>query len=238
MNTALYWQSPYLRTLATAIIKTQEADGKIWAALAETIFYPRSGGQPGDKGTFCIDGKNIAVLDTIADRQNSIIWHQLSAEPPPLGTPVTATLDWAHRYANMRTHTAMHLLCTAVNAPVTGGSISPLRGRIDFDSGDAPDKTMIETKMNEWIRADAPVSARWVEEEELDRNPTLIKTMSVSPPRGAGKIRLVEIANIDRQACGGTHVARTGEIGVAQVIKVENKGRANRRVIFVLSDCG
>ena len=97
---------------------------------------------------------------------------------------------------------------------------------------------MIETKMNEWIRADAPVSARWVEEEELDRNPTLIKTMSVSPPRGAGKIRLVEIANIDLQACGGTHVARTGEIGVAQVIKVENKGRANRRVIFVLSDCG
>ena len=123
MSTALYWQSPYLRTLATAIIKTQEVDGKIWAALAETIFYPRSGGQPGDKGTFCIDGKNIAVVDTIADRQNSIIWHQLSAEPPPLGAPVTATLDWAHRYANMRTHTAMHRSRGAVSHLCAGALI-------------------------------------------------------------------------------------------------------------------
>lgn len=234
---AVYWQNPYCHTVETTVVSSQKTDNGVMAAFAETIFYPHGGGQPGDSGQLHSDGPPLAIINTGKDRTSGIIWHQLAGNAPPAGTKVTLTLDWPRRYNLMRTHTAMHLLCAAVKAPVTGCNLGELRGRIDFDSHGLPAKPPIEKAMNDWVCADAAVSARWVEESELDAKPELVRTMSVSPPRGCGKVRLVCIAGVDLQACGGTHVARTGEIGVVSIVKVENKGRINRRVVFTIADC-
>ena len=136
----------------------------------------------------------------------------------------------------MRAHTALHLLSVALPYPVTGGSVGDAEGRLDFDCEATLDKAEVERKLNELIALDAPVDTRWITDEELDANPALIKTMSVKPPRGAGRVRLVAIEGLDLQPCGGTHVARTGEIGRASVTQIEKKGRINRRVRIVLSD--
>ncbi len=155
---------------------------------------------------------------------------------PQIGKRVSARLDWARRFARMRAHTALHLLSVVLPYPVTGGSIGDGEGRLDFDLPEASlDKAAIAAAMNELVARDAPVTHRWISDAELDANPGLVKTMSVKPPRGSGRVRLVEIAGIDLQPCGGTHVRRTGEIGPVEVTSIEKKGKQNRRVRIKLA---
>lgn len=204
------------------------------------MFYPLAGGQPGDTGHLLLaDGKKLTVTDTRKGPEPGQILHIVAADAglPPAGTSVTARLDMPRRLRLMRTHTALHLLCQAVGGPVTGGSVGELKGRLDFDLPDAPpDKEAIADKINAWIAANAAVTARWIDDAEFDARPELIRTMSVRPPRGAGKMRLIEIDGIDLQACGGTHVAHTGEIGRVTVTRIEKKGRLNRRIAIEIAD--
>ena len=194
--------------------------------LDRTVFYPAGGGQPGDSGS--LDA--ALVHDTVKGEDGTIL-HLCEGELPVVGETVTATLDWERRFAHMRMHTALHLLSVAIPLPVSGGSIGAEKSRLDFDMPDAPeDKQAIEDALNAMIEADHPVSEEWITDEELAANPGLVKTMSVQPPSGQGRVRLVRIGDIDLQPCGGTHVSRTGEIGPVRIGKIEKKGKQNRRV--------
>ncbi|MGL5446621.1 MAG: alanyl-tRNA editing protein [Rhabdaerophilum sp.] len=203
--------------------------------LDQTLFYAASGGQPADHGEILLkSGQTVAVCEVrYLDPAKTRIGHVL---PPGLaealaGQQVELTLDWARRLRLMRIHTALHLLSVVLPYPVTGGAVNVNDGRLDFDIPDAGlDKEAIEIELNRLIDMDAPVTDRWIAEEELDRNPSLVKTLSVQPPRGTGTIRLVEIAGLDLQPCGGTHVRRTSEIGRMVVTNIEKKGKINRRV--------
>jgi len=206
--------------------------------LDRTVFYAKGGGQSGDQGTLVLDdGTAIPIVDTIYDADRTTILH-LPAEgaaPPRSGARVIARIDWDLRLKRMRAHTALHLLSVVLPYPVTGGSVGDAVGRLDFDSGEATlDKVEIERRLNELIALNAAVSHRWITDAELEANPGLIKTMSVKPPMGTGRVRLVAIESLDLQPCGGTHVARTGEIGPASVTGIEKKGKINRRVRIAL----
>jgi misacylated tRNA(Ala) deacylase len=208
-------------------------------ALDCTVFYPQGGGQSGDRGTLIIDGASpIAIVNTIYDADRATVLHVPAdgAALPPLGARVIARIDWELRYKRMRAHTALHLLSVVLPYPVTGGSVGDAEGRLDFDSGEAVlDKAEVERRLNELIGLDAAVSQRWIADAELEANPGLIKTMSVKPPMGTGRVRLIAIEGLDLQPCGGTHVARTGEIGRASVTGIEKKGKINRRVRIALA---
>jgi misacylated tRNA(Ala) deacylase len=208
-------------------------------ALDRTVFYPQGGGQSGDRGTLIIDGASpIAIVNTIYDADRATVLHVPAdgAALPPLGARVIARIDWELRYKRMRAHTALHLLSVVLPYPVTGGSVGDAEGRLDFDSGEAVlDKAEVERRLNELIGLDAAVSQRWIADAELEANPGLIKTMSVKPPMGTGRVRLIAIEGLDLQPCGGTHVARTGEIGRASVTGIEKKGKINRRVRIALA---
>ncbi len=216
------------------------ADGVVLAVtergivLDRTVFYARSGGQPGDVGTLAWDGGTVPIVDTIKGEGVEIIHvPQSGAVLPVAGTAVRGELDWERRAALMRMHTTLHLLCAALpGAAVTGGSIGADRSRLDFDLAEAPDRLALEARLNSLISGDHPVTTEWVDESVLDTNPELVRTLSVQPPRGSGRLRLVRIGEqpIDLQPCGGTHVARTGEIGTMRIAKIENKGRQNRRI--------
>jgi misacylated tRNA(Ala) deacylase len=226
----------------------REAEGCVLAAsptgiaLDATVFYPRGGGQPGDRGKLVLaDGAEIEIVDTLYDADRLTILHapEPGARLPAVGDSVVVQLDWETRYRRMRAHTALHLLSVVLPYPVTGGSVGDGEGRLDFDSGDAVvDKAEVEARLNALIAADAEVRTRWISDEELAANPGLVKTMSVKPPTGAGRVRLIEIVGLDLQPCGGTHVARTSEIGRAIVVGVEKKGRINRRVRIALEAAG
>jgi len=194
--------------------------------LDQTVFYPSGGGQPGDTGTL----GEAKVLDTIKGDDETVV-HVCEGDLPSVGDTVTAALDWDRRSAHMRMHTALHLLSVAIPLPVTGGSIGAEKSRLDFDMPDAPeDKQAIEDALNAMIAADHAVTTEWITDAELDANPGLVKTMTVKPPRGQGRVRLVRIGDIDLQPCGGTHVATTAEIGKVRIGKIEKKGKQNRRV--------
>ena len=232
MSEPLFRADAYLRV----------AEGRVLAASPEgvvldrSIFYPTGGGQPGDAGTLDWDGGSMAVADTRKGEGDAILLIPAEgASLPGVGARVEQRLDWARRYGHMRVHTALHLLSVVIPLPVSGGSIGEAKGRLDFDMPEAPeDRQALEDALNALIAADHEVGERWIEEAELDANPGLVKTMSVQPPRGAGRIRLVRIGTgetqIDLQPCGGTHVRRTGEIGRVTLGKIEKKGRQNRRV--------
>ncbi len=211
-------------------------------ALDAALFYPRGGGQPGDRGKLVFaDGAEIEIVDTVYDVDRLSILHMPApgARLPAVGETAVARLDWETRYKRMRAHTALHLLSVVLPYPVTGGSVGDGEGRLDFDSGDAVvDKAEVEARLNALIAADAEVRTRWISDQELAANPGLVKTMSVKPPTGTGRMQLVEIVDLDLQPCGGTHVARTGEIGRAVVVGVEKKGRINRRVRIALATAG
>ena len=231
---ALFRDDSYLREARATILSV----GDRGVVLDRTIFYPQGGGQPGDRGVLVLDdGAELAIADTVYDADRKTILHipaDGGASPPP-GTGVTLRLDWDRRYKRMRAHTALHLLSVVLPYPVTGGSVGDAEGRLDFDSGEAGfDKAEVERRLNELIAKDAVVSSRWITDAELEANPGLIKTMSVKPPMGTGKVRLIAIADMDLQPCGGTHVARTGEIGHAAVTQIEKKGKLNRRVRIAL----
>jgi misacylated tRNA(Ala) deacylase len=231
MTERLFLDDPSLvRTDATVISSAPEG-----IVLDRTVFYARGGGQPGDVGTLWWEGGEITVVDTVKGEGESILHmpKQGGMLPAP-GTVVSAEIDWERRHRLMRMHTAMHLLCSVIKgAAVTGGSVGEDRSRLDFDLPNPPAKEDIEAGLNALIEADHPVRIEWVDESVLDTDPALVRTMSVKPPRGTGRLRLMRIGDeIDLQPCGGTHVSRTGEIGPIQVVKIENKGKQNRRIII------
>jgi len=202
--------------------------------LDRTVFYPTGGGQPGDSGVLRLaDGTAIRIVDTVKGDDADEVIHvpAAGAALPEPGTPVTAELDWDRRHRLMRMHTCLHLLCAVVPGAVTGGSVGDGRGRLDFDvPGASLDKAAIEAALNRLIAEGHAVAPRWIDDAELEAHPELVRTMSVKPPTGAGEVRLLEIAGVDLQPCGGTHVRNTAEIGAVEIGKIENKGRQNRRI--------
>jgi misacylated tRNA(Ala) deacylase len=227
----LFRDDSYLRSCdATVIALTEQG-----LVLDRTVFYANSGGQPGDRGVLkTAAGAAIAVATAVfTDQAKSLVAHVLpagTARPRP-GDRLVATIDWESRYRRMRMHTALHLLSAVLAFPVTGGSVGEAEGRLDFDIPEAGlDKDEIARKLADMIASDAAVTTRWITDDELAANPSLVKTMSVKPPMGTGRVRLVEIAGLDLQPCGGTHVRRTAEIGAVRVTQIEKKGKQNRRV--------
>ncbi len=211
--------------------------GKV--VLDRTLFYPEGGGQPGDTGVLLLpDGRELKVTDTKKGEQPDSVAHVLAdatGQLPP-GMRLKGRIDWQRRHRLMRMHTCLHLLSAVIIAPVTGGAVGDGYGRLDFDLPESPDQAEVQEKLNALIRRDAPVAFRWITEAELDARPELVKTMSVQPPRGRGQVRLVEVAGIDLQPCGGTHVQRIGEIGAVVISNVEKKGKQNRRVRLEFPD--
>jgi misacylated tRNA(Ala) deacylase len=229
------------RSTAATVVAVTARGGII---LDRTVFYPTGGGQPGDRGHLTTAlGRVIPIATAVWDDAAKTVIAHVPADLPPAGPlnvgggrglapgdTVTATLDWDIRYRRMRMHTALHLLSVALPYPVTGGAVGEDEGRLDFDIPDPIEREAVQARLDELIGTDAVVSERWITDAQLDANPALVKTMSVQPPRGSGRIRLVEIAGLDLQPCGGTHVARTSEIGAVTVSAIEKKGKLNRRV--------
>lgn len=233
MTAALYREDAYRRDAMAAVVAHTPEGGIV---LDASLFYPTGGGQPGDSGYISWDGQTLKIATTIKGEDDEIVL--IAAEPmalPPIGVQVRQELDWDRRHRHMRVHTALHLLSVVIALPVTGGSIGAQKGRLDFLMPEPPqDKQLFEDQLNALIDRDLVVSERWITDAELEAQPGLVKTMSVQPPRGAGQVRLLAIGagaeQVDLQPCGGTHVARTSEIGRIRIGKIENKGRQNRRV--------
>lgn len=238
MTTALLFRDDaYLAETPATVLAVNERGG---IELDRTVFYATGGGQPGDAGLLRrADGTTIAIGSAIYDPQDrSRILHvPVDGQPAPQpGEAVTAVLDWERRLKRMRIHTALHLLSVVLPFSVTGGAIGDGDGRLDFDIPEGGlDKVEIAEKLNALVARNAAVSERWITDAELDANPGLVKTMSVQPPRGSGRIRLVAIGDIDLQPCGGTHVRNTAEIGLVAVTDIEKKGKQNRRVRIALA---
>lgn len=229
----LFQQDAYLRTCAATVIEASEGG----VVIDRTVFYPLGGGQPGDSGWLrAADGRQWRVTDTRKGEGGRIL-HVLEpgAALPEAGTTVDASLDWERRHAHMRMHTCLHLLGSVLRYGVTGGQIAADKGRLDFDTQDEIDKDAVTAAVNALVAANHGIRSLWITDDELDRQPELVRTLSVQPPRGAGRIRLLEIPGVDLQPCGGTHVAATGEIGPVVVTKVESKGKRNRRVCIAFA---
>lgn len=230
----LFQQDAYRRSCIATVIEAGEGG----VVLDVTVFYPLGGGQPGDTGALrAEDGREWRVTDARKGEGGRIL-HVLEAgaAPPEIGCKVDAAIDWERRHAHMRMHTCLHLLGSVLRYGVTGGQIAADKGRLDFDTQDEIDKDAVTSAVNALVAANHGVSSIWITDEELDRQPELVRTLSVQPPRGAGRIRLLEIPGVDLQPCGGTHVAATGEIGPVVVTKVENKGKRNKRVYVAFAD--
>ncbi len=232
MTEEIFRSDAYRRECEATVVAADENGIR----LDRTVFYPQGGGQPGDQGLLRLDnGTEIPIVDTRKGDTEGVLLH-VAAEDSPIpevGAKVNAQIDWSLRYPRMRMHTCLHLLSAVLPYPVTGGSVRDDSGRLDFDLPESPDKEQVTAELNRLIEEDHPVAYRWISDAELDAQPELVKTMSVQPPRGQGRVRLVEIDSVDLQPCGGTHVARTGEIGRVRVRKIEKKGRQNRRVNLV-----
>ena len=239
MTAMMFRSDPYLREAAAKVQGHTDEGGIV---LDQSIFYPTGGGQPGDSGLLLWEDHSISIATTIKGQGDDIVL--LPAEPlpmPPVGAPVMQVLDWERRHHHMRVHTALHLLSVVIPLPVSGGAIAADKGRLDFDMPEPPEnKDDLNERLNSLIVQDVPVSEEWISEAELKANPSLVKTMSVQPPKGAGRVRLIRIGTderlVDLQPCGGTHVARTGEIGQVRIGKVQKKGAKNRRVYLHLED--
>lgn len=234
MTEALFRDAPTLERCRARVTAVDERG----VQLERTVFYALGGGQIGDTGTLRRDdGLEVAVVDTRPDRDTGEHLHLVTdgtaRDALSVGDELEAVLDWPRRHRIMRFHSALHMLCAVIDAPVTGGSIQADRARLDFDLESPPDKAAVEAALGELVRRNAPMSMRYISNAELDANPGLVRTMSVQPPRSAsGMIRLVEFEGVDLQPCGGTHVASTAEIGPLRVMKIEKKGRQNRRIIL------
>jgi misacylated tRNA(Ala) deacylase len=234
---ALFRADAYLRSCEAAVIAADAAGVR----LDRTVFYPVGGGQPGDTGVLrAADGRIFRIADTVkGDQGPDDCVHVIAAEDalPEIGLTLTAEIDWDRRFRHMRMHTALHLLCAVVPGAITGAQVGADKSRVDFNvPGDSLDKAALTAAVNELVARDLSVSLRWIADAELEAQPELIRTMSVKPPMGLGQVRLVDIAGVDLQPCGGTHVARTGDIGRLDVVKIENKGKQNRRIVVALSD--
>lgn len=233
MTLPLFGEDAYLKEAPAKIIALSGENGII---LDRSIYYPTGGGQPGDTGSIVVNGDTFSVEETIKGENGNIILLLADGlSSLNIGDPVTQFLNWDMRYAHMKVHTALHLLSVVIPLPVTGGAITALKGRLDFNMPEAiENKDELTDKLNQLILADYEITESWISDEELNANPGLVKTMSVKPPTGGGRVRLVRIGNedtqIDLQPCGGTHVKRTSEIGMMHLGKMQKKGQLNRRV--------
>lgn len=229
----LFRQDAYIKETDATVTAVEERGVR----LDRSIFYPTGGGQPGDTGLLRWDGGEARVVDTVKVDGGDVL-HVLApdAPRPAVGTKVHATLDWERRHLHMRMHTALHVMSAVIKGNVTGGQVGADKSRLDFNlEGEVPTREWVTEEVNKLIALDRPVTQQWVTDEELTSRPELVKTMSVRPPMGAGRVRLLSIEGVDLQACGGTHVARSGEIGRVECIKIENKGKMNRRFIIALA---
>jgi len=237
MTETLFQSDSYLRNCVSKVTHVDERG----LQFDQTVFYATGGGQPGDTGTIkTANGNMLSIVDTIKDKDSGEHIHVVDVDQPlpEPGEQCELNIDWERRYRFMRMHSCLHLLCALIDAPVTGGSIQESKCRLDFDLSEPLDKEKLGKALNALIAADHPMAMQWITEEELDKQPELVRTLSVKPPRGnnGGKIRLVNFEGIDLQPCGGTHIASTAEIGLVTVQKIEKKGRQNRRVNIVLND--
>lgn len=233
----LFREDAYLKECEATVVGVNDLGGVL---LDRSIFYPTGGGQPGDRGLLRLaDGREIAIATTVkGDGEENVVHVPAEGQDAPaIGDTVTGIVDWNRRHCHMRMHTGLHLLCALVPHGVTGGRIGADKSSLDFDIGESTlDKDALTEGLNRLVSEDHAVTARWIDDAELDAQPDLVRTMSVQPPRGSGKVRLLEIPSVDLQPCGGTHVAHTGEIGALRVSKIENKGKRNRRVNIVFAD--
>jgi misacylated tRNA(Ala) deacylase len=230
----LYRDDAYLREATATVVGIDERG----VVLDRTIFYPQGGGQVGDVGSLVrASGDVVAVTDTRKGEAPDTVVHVIAAGTPlAVGDVVTQRIDWDRRYALMRLHTALHVMSCVVLAPVTGGNIAPDKARLDFDSDmSLLDAQNIESETNAIIARAIETETVWITDEELDARPELVKTMSVQPPRGSGRVRLLRIPGIDLQPCGGTHVRNIGEIGAIRVLRIKSEGKRNRRVEIALA---
>jgi misacylated tRNA(Ala) deacylase len=234
MTEKVFYQDSYQKTLTSEVVEVLD-NGVL---LAATIFYPLGGGQPGDRGSLTINGREYAVEDTrYADDRHNIV-HYLQADDfsgIQVGDTVDMRIDWERRHRLMRMHTSMHLLCSLISAQATGGSVGETESRLDFDlQGEVIDKERLSADLNALVERALPITVGAITDAELDQNPELVRTMSVQPPRGHGKVRTISIEDTDYQPCGGTHVRNTAEIGKLVVTGLKNKGRQNKRVSIAL----
>jgi misacylated tRNA(Ala) deacylase len=229
----LFREDSYLKE-CDAIVVTADGDAIV---LDRTVFYPMGGGQAADTGAIHWEGGSATVIDTRYG-DGGAIRHivEENAARPQAGTQVRASIDWDRRYRHMRMHTALHLLGSILKYGVTGGNISAEKSRLDFDMEDTIDKEEVARALKALVEENHSISCRWITDEELEAQPDLVRTMSVQPPKGAGKVRLLDIEGVDLQPCGGTHLKSTGEVGQVRIGKVEKKGRRNRRVNIHLDD--
>jgi misacylated tRNA(Ala) deacylase len=230
MTELVFRADAYAKSCPATVVSADERGIR----LDRTVFYAESGGQLGDTGVLRFaDGRIVPIANALKGDGHDDVLHipAAGAELPAVGSAVIAEIDWDRRHRLMRMHTCLHLLSSIITGDVTGGQVSDGKGRLDFNLPDtALDKVHITAELNRLIREDHTVQARWITDEELTAKPELVRTMSVKPPMGTGRVRLLEVDGVDLQPCGGTHVARTGEIGTVEVTKIENKGRQNRRV--------
>ncbi|MDJ0700904.1 MAG: alanyl-tRNA editing protein [Woeseiaceae bacterium] len=233
MTTELFREDSYVKSCDATVVDVSDDT----LVLDQTVFYPLGGGQPGDTGSLSWHGGSVRIVDTRYGDDGAIRhFIEPGSSKPAVGDTVHAELDWDRRYRHMRMHTAMHLLGSILRFPVTGGNISEQKSRLDFNMEETVDKEAVGNALRELVEQDHPVSHRWITDEELDAQPELVRTMSVQPPRGKGKVRLLEIAGVDLQPCGGTHLRSSAEVGSVRIGKVEKKGRQNRRVNIHLDD--
>ena len=236
MTELLFRDDGYLRSCDARVTQADERGIR----LDRTVFYPMGGGQPGDAGALRLpSGQSITIVDTGKGPLPDEVIHipEPGSSLPEPGSELVAEIDWDRRYRLMRMHTCLHLLCSIVPGAVTGGQVSDGRGRLDFDvPGSSLDRQAIASRLNGLIAEGHPVGPRWITDEELAAKPELVRTMSVKPPSGMGRVRLMQISGVDLQPCGGTHVRNTAEIGPIAVTKIENKGKQNRRVILAFAE--
>ncbi len=237
MTEELFREDSRLAECEATIVAIDAEAGAVM--LDRTVFYPLGGGQAGDAGVLALDdGRALAIADTRKGAAPGSIAHIAAPDQAgllaslALGQRVVARIDWTRRHRHMRLHTATHLLCAVVEKPVDGCSITAGYARLDFHMTEPLDKQAVGEGLSRLIAADHAVQHRWISDAELDDNPQLVRSMSVQPPRGTGRVRLLEIAGVDLQPCGGTHVARTTEIGQLVVTKIEKKSAATRRVVL------
>jgi len=234
MTEKVFYQDSYQKTLTSEVVEVFD-DGVL---LAATIFYPLGGGQPGDRGSLSIGGRDYTVVDTrYADDRHNIV-HYLQGDnlgAIRVGDVVDMQLDWERRHRLMRMHSSMHLLCSLITAQATGGSVGECESRLDFDlQGQVIDKAQLTAELNSLVARALPVAVGAITDAELDKNPELVRTMSVQPPRGHGTVRTISIEDTDYQPCGGTHVRNTAEIGELLITGLKNKGRQNKRISIAL----
>ena len=247
MTEPLFREDPYARRCDASVVRLEPPSAVV---LDRTVFFARAGGQQGDRGTLLRqsldndenkgEAKSFAVADCLYAPDRNILHvleDPLNDEGLTEGSRLECSIDWQRRYAMMRLHTALHLLCSLVPHGVSGGNIASEKARLDFDcGGNVLDKEALQQQLDQLIKDDRPISVRWVEEEVLQKNPQLVRTLSVQPPKGEGRVRLVSIEDCDLQPCGGTHVRSTAEVGEVLIGKIENKGKHNRRITLRLAE--